>query len=411
MKIYWHSTAPFGPSSYSVLTKRTVPDIVRFGHEVRVGTWYGLQGEPQGWAIKPRGEPDAAPLQVVTVLPSVDQRTYGCDTFLEAYREFRADLAITCMDVWALPKEMTRLIHFAPWVPIDHDPCPQPVLDSLSSATYIMSFSRWGVEVLKRAGVEAAYVPCSADAGRFKPMEKELARQKLGLPPDVFLVSMVAANKDSADRKGFGEGLAGFARFAEKHEDARIYIHTNWRGAINIGALLDRLNVERLAVKPDQLAILHGTFNDEYMRCVYCASDVLLNPAKSEGFGLPILEAQMCGCPVAASDFSTTAELLWSGWKIQGQPDWSFGADSWRLRVYVDSVADCLDEAYRNRGSELLRQQARAGAVALDTRQVAETYWAPALKELEALVERLNHERHNHERHKQANFTNQEAGQ
>ena len=129
-----------------------------------------------------------------------------------------------------------------------------------------------------------------------------------------------------------------------------------------------------------------GMFNDNDMRDIYNASDVLLNPAKSEGFGLPMLEAQMCGTPVIASDFSTTEELLFAGWRISGQKHWSMGANSWRLLVSIDSVVDCLEAAYADRGNELLQQQARNGALAFDTDNVLKKYWKPAMQELEEIT-------------------------
>ena len=94
----------------------------------------------------------------------------------------------------------------------------------------------------------------------------------------------------------------------------------------------------------------------------------------------------MCGVPVALSDFSTTDELLFAGWKIPGQRNWSIGADSWRLLVSVDGVVDALEAGYAERDNPKLRQQARDGARHYDTEQVFETYWRPALKDIEEIV-------------------------
>lgn len=385
MKICWHSSAPWGTGSYSVLTKRVVPGIVRLGHEVTCNTWYGLQGEPQKWRILPKDKPEADPISVVTILPSAGGN-YGVDTMLAAYRASKSDVCISCMDVWVIPPQISRQMNFAPWLPVDHDPCPQPIIEALRTAMYPMSLSQWGERVLRDAGIDAHYVPCSADSDVFKPTDMKLARDKTGVPQDAFLVTMVAANKDEHDRKGFGEGLQGFARFAEKHDEARLYIHTMWSGAIDIHAIVERLGIEEKVIKPNAYALAEGMYNNDDMRDIYNSSDVLLNPAKSEGFGLPILEAQMCGVPVILSDFSTTDELLFAGWRVAGQKHWSFGADSWRLMVYVDSVVDCLEEAYREARNPKLKQQARNGAIDLDTETVLKRHWKPALEKIEKLA-------------------------
>jgi glycosyltransferase involved in cell wall biosynthesis len=385
-KILWHSTAPWGSSSYGVLTKRTVPDLVRAGHEVVVSTWYGLQGEPQRVTVRARGAgKDEKPAGTFMVLPSLSIDKYGLDTLLSAYKATEADVCITCMDVWVLPVDITRQMVFCPWLPIDHDPAPAPILEALQTAVYPMVYSQWGVDVLDAAGVEAHYVPCSANAAFWSPVAG--ARAKLQLPDqDIFMVTMVAANKDSGDRKGFNEALQGFAKFLEHHDDARLYCHTNWGGAINIEHMADRLGIKPYMIIPDQLSLLMGMFNEDYMRTIYSASDVLLNPCKGEGFGLPILEAQLCGCPVAATDFSTTGELLAAGWKLPGVPDWSYGADSWRLRCSIDGIADALEAAYEAKGNESIRKQARKGCLKYDTETVFNRYWKPALADIERCV-------------------------
>jgi glycosyltransferase involved in cell wall biosynthesis len=386
LKIVWNSTAPWGGSSYSVLTERTVPDIVRMGHSVIVNTWYGLQGEPHTWPIHSRNGQHEK-VGDVQIFPSVNGNAYGTDTMLHLYERAKANVLITCQDVWVIPTATTKQAFFAPWLPIDHAPPPGAVLTALETARYPMVYSRWGVDVLRESGIESHYVPCSCDANEYKPMDQAECRSRLGIPEHCdFLVTMVAANKDPDDRKGWGPALMGFKRFAEMHPNAMLYAHTNWKGAIDIGALVAQCGLQNRVVQCDQLSYLMGMMRDDYMRWAYCASDVLLNPAKSEGFGLPILEAQMCGTPVIATDYSTTDELLFAGWRIKWEPSWTAGAQSFRALPLVDSIADCLGAAYDERGNELLRKQARKGAEAYDTERVAQEYWLPALREIEDMV-------------------------
>src|SRR5205823_2035716 len=48
---------------------------------------------------------------------------------------------------------------------------------------------------------------------------------------------------------------------------------------------------------------------DEERALLYSAADVLLYPSLYEGFGLPILEAMACGCPVITSNISSMPEV------------------------------------------------------------------------------------------------------
>jgi glycosyltransferase involved in cell wall biosynthesis len=388
MKCLWHSTSPWGASSYSVLTARVVPDIVRAGHQVVVSTWYGLQGAPKSIPVRSRLDPKAAPTLGYVVLPQATGGDYGAGELQATYAKVEADVCITCMDLWVLAPDILKTMKVVPWLPVDHDPCPEGIARAAGACLYPMVYSQWGTGVLQAAGVDAAYVPCSADSEVYLPMPKQAAREKLGIPEDCdFLVSMVAANKDPGDRKGFAEGLQGFAKFVQDgHPNARIYLHTYWGGPVNILNLVNRLGLLKNIAMPDQWDYAHGAFDENHMRAIYCASDVLLNPAKSEGFGLPLIEAQMCGTPIAATDFSTTRELLSAGWLISGQPHWSIGADSWRLIANIDSVVEALSCAYAARDNEIIRRQARKGALHYDTQAVFEKYWVPALAKIEELV-------------------------
>lgn len=387
LSIYVHSTAPWSFSSYSVLVSRTLPNIVRDGHRVNLGVWYGLQGQPLPWAIAGK---DGKQAGTVTVFPSVDGPNYGVQTMIPNYKYTNSDCLITISDVWVFPAELTRQAVFCPWLPIDHDPAPKPVVDSLETAVYPMVYSEFGRRVLEeRHGIKTKYVPCSAPANVFKPGDKQQARELIGFPADAdFVASIVSANKDPMDRKGFAEGLVGFARFAEKHDRAYLYLHTNWRGNVQIAPMIESLGIKSRVIKPDPYGYDMGMLDDAYMANVYRASDVLLNTCKSEGFGLPLVEAQMCGTPVAVTDFATTDELMFAGWKMAGQPDWSNGLNSWRLRVYVDSVVDALEEAYRNKDNEKLQRRARNGAMRYDNDTVFNQFWRPALKDIEDITSR-----------------------
>ncbi len=52
-----------------------------------------------------------------------------------------------------------------------------------------------------------------------------------------------------------------------------------------------------------------GAIEDEDLRALYSSASLLLFPSLLEGFGMPILEAQACGCLVATSDRSPMREV------------------------------------------------------------------------------------------------------
>jgi glycosyltransferase involved in cell wall biosynthesis len=53
-----------------------------------------------------------------------------------------------------------------------------------------------------------------------------------------------------------------------------------------------------------------GLLSDASLRDVYAAADVLVFPSVEEGFGLPVVEAMACGCPVICSRAGALSEIV-----------------------------------------------------------------------------------------------------
>jgi glycosyltransferase involved in cell wall biosynthesis len=50
--------------------------------------------------------------------------------------------------------------------------------------------------------------------------------------------------------------------------------------------------------------------NDQDLRLLYSGADLLVSPSLYEGFGLPVLEAMACGCPVLVGDQGALPEIV-----------------------------------------------------------------------------------------------------
>jgi glycosyltransferase involved in cell wall biosynthesis len=72
----------------------------------------------------------------------------------------------------------------------------------------------------------------------------------------------------------------------------------------------DRSVYERMdALKLRDRVVQLGYVEEEDMPALYTAADVYAYPSLYEGFGLPVLEAMQCGCPVVASRASSIPEV------------------------------------------------------------------------------------------------------
>jgi glycosyltransferase involved in cell wall biosynthesis len=70
---------------------------------------------------------------------------------------------------------------------------------------------------------------------------------------------------------------------------------------------------EMKMIKENPKIKLLGLIPKEDLVCLYNLAEVFIYPSLYEGFGLPILEAQACGCPVITSNISSMPEVAGQG--------------------------------------------------------------------------------------------------
>ena len=378
MRILWASNAPWAHTGYGNQTRIFVPRIQKLGHEMSIFANYGLGGAVLNVA------------EGIKVYP-LGLEAHGADIIASHANHVKADIVITLYDAWVFRPEIASRFRWVPWLPVDHDPLPERVKMVLESAWQPIAYSRFGEAKLKEAGLDPRYVPHGIETETFRPgtaKERATARERLKIGDDTFVASMVAANKGTPSRKSFPEVLWAWKQFNARHPNSILYLHTHAgpeMTGIDLPLLIHKLQIPDKAIAfCDPYWNLIG-FPDNYMREVYLASDVLLNPAMGEGFGLPIVEAQACGCPVIVGDNTAMSELCFAGWKVPGQPFWT-PVGAWQFVLSLEAILEALENAYKHRGSATLAKIAREGAMAYDADAVTETYWKPVLAEIESEV-------------------------
>lgn len=139
-------------------------------------------------------------------------------------------------------------------------------------------------------------------------------------------------------RKNMVRGVQAWAGIADRiPHDLVVTAGKSWRDQ----AVEDE--VDRVGLRARFLRI--GAVPDQDMPALYAGADVFFFPSLYEGFGLPVLEAMACGCPVVASrstsipEVAGSAALLADPWSV---PDLGRAL----LRVLQEpSVAGDLREA------------------------------------------------------------------
>lgn len=389
MKILLHSNSANVKTGYGVQVALLAERLINDGHQVAISATYGA---PAGcgmtyWTT-------ASGVQV-PVYPSWFMVSGDDVIAAHAKQFFGADEGwiIPLLDVWSLTSPQLPSFNVAAWAPVDHDPVPQMVVDFFDrSKARCIAMTRHGFAEFDRAGLNPAYIPLAVDTVTYRPTftttidgRQVNGRQFLDLPEDAFVVGMVGMNKDPNDRKGFAEAFQAFAQFAKRRKNAILHVHTEKSGTgggLNLPELAKMAGIPDDAIRfTNQYAYMIG-FPPNLMALMYTAFDVLLAPSRGEGFCVPLIEAQACGVPVIASNFTAQAELVGAGWTVGGQRWWDGPSRSWYQTANVFEINRALDKAYEA-DLEALQTDAINFAVGYDADTVYGTYWRPYLATLD----------------------------
>jgi teichuronic acid biosynthesis glycosyltransferase TuaC len=163
-------------------------------------------------------------------------------------------------------------------------------------------------QALKRAIVELgipeekiAGIPNGVDAGKFFPVPKEDARNRLRLPNRRTIVSV----GNLTHNKGFDVLIRSFRSLIDEFQekDARLLI-------VGDGPCRGELEKMISTLKLDDRIRLVGTVPHDRLYVWYSAADVFCLASEREGWPNVILESLACGTPVVATPAGGIPEIL-----------------------------------------------------------------------------------------------------
>ena len=346
------------------------------GHDIGIVAYYGLEG-----GILNLGEH-------IRVYPKRFD-PYGLDVMVAHAQHFGAQVIMSLMDVWVMkPEEFPPNLPWIPWYPVDHEPMPAIIRAKLQLAAGRIAYSKSGVRETNNAGLDCWYVPHGVETAIFKPGDKGEARDRLHFPKDKWIVSTVAMNKGNPSRKNFCEMMHAFANFHKRHTDTFYWIQTD-RGE----GMADVVNIPELA---RNLGLIEGQdyglpnpyqnyigFPPDYLADVYRSSDVHMLASAGEGFGIPTLEAQACGCPVIVGGWTASEELCLAGRAIAREDAQAVYTPlaAYQFRPNVRAIELALEGEYKKatptaKAVEQIQREYDADAV-------YENNWKPVLEAIE----------------------------
>src|SRR3989344_2019908 len=181
--------------------------------------------------------------------------------------------------------------------------------NQLKTATKIIVVSKATKDdLIKRVGIEPdkiAVIYEGYDKELFKPIKDEALVNSLihyDLQPKTYYLFVGTVHP----RKNLKRLIQAFANLVSKGDTFRAY------NLVIVGAkgwLSDEIYQMPKKLGIEEKVKFLGYVPEEDLPALYSGTIALVFPSLFEGFGLPILEAQACGCPVITSNLSAMPEV------------------------------------------------------------------------------------------------------
>lgn len=163
---------------------------------------------------------------------------------------------------------------------------------SIKKANKIITDSEFSkIELIRLLNItpEKIFIVPLGVSENYRQLNKYVCKQKLNLDLDVKHILVVSSNEPWKNMKLVNEII----ELSKEHKDNYKFVKVGY------GEILDNPNVINLGYIPE-----------EDMPTLYNACDLFLHTSLYEGFGLPVLEAMKCGCPVVSSDACSLPEIV-----------------------------------------------------------------------------------------------------
>ena len=261
------------------------------------------------------------------VVIAKDDRDFGGKDLVNLIQHNEADVVVIVgVDIWMFAHVLDALrqlselrgIKTIAIMPYDLPEARADFAEWFSVFDYPCVYSKYGYHTLKPFVKDLRYFrPPLNDYEMFRvytPEERMEVRRKLfpELADDRFIFGFIGANQFRKDPQ---RAIKAFFEVKKKHPTISLYLHTDMGGGVyNLSQTLNDYAAIYGAKTGDVVAKKSGVFyGRERMIDIYNGLDCMINTSTHEGLSWTILEAQLCGLPVVASNTTAQIELLQDG--------------------------------------------------------------------------------------------------
>ena len=314
-------------------------------------------------AVNHWGDPHEMPYKLYPAMMGGSD-PFGSHRVPELLAKIQPDLVIAVNDIWILknlwakakPYQEQFGFKWYGYFPVDSYGFFPDVFNGTEEWDGMATYTQFGLEEVRKAGCNAPcdVIPHGIDRTTFFPIDKQKARQELGLTDDVFIVFNGNRNQP---RKRIDLTIRAFVQFALDKPDARLWLNMGVKDqGWDLIPLFKRI-AKDYGYNPEGKLILTSKDFDT-MRClpidklnvVYNACDVGINTCIGEGWGLVNFEHAATGVAQVVPDHTSMKEIFNGVRRIaieSWEVDRNYGLD--RGIPSASDLAAILNEYYHDR--------------------------------------------------------------
>lgn len=312
MKILYVGDSPTVSTGFGVVSYNVINELIKLGHEITV---LGINHYGNPYNQK------KYPYMIYPCDKGGIEAMYGYRKLWWLVQEINPDLIFFLNDPWVIekyfefkPEEIPDRKMIA-YYPIDAGPMKKRWMQLLedkfdAQICYSHFAENVVVSALGHRPKNLHQIYHGVDTKTFFPVNQFVARSKLGIPLESFVVGMVARNQP---RKRFDLLINAFAKFAKDKPEAKLYLHTAIDDVgFDLFDLVKQAGLDgddkRMIFTPD-VRVDKGV-PPEMLNMIYNSFDVNALISLGDGFGLPVAESMACAVPQLVNDHSCLKELI-----------------------------------------------------------------------------------------------------
>ena len=306
MRLIFVGDSPTVDTGFARCSRAVCAELHHAGHEVHV-LGINESGDPHDYPF---------PIYPARSLRDGSRSAFGVDRLPILSARLKPDAIVLLNDPWNVPAYLDAFeqmeIERPPtvaWLAVDSKNHPNSA--ELNGLAHVVTWTQFAIDELRAGGYDgpSSIVPLGVDSALFRPLDRESARQMLGVPAGSFVVGVVGRNQP---RKRLDLTIGYFAEWITRHEieDAYLFLKVAPTGETgcdirSVAAYYGPALEGKIRVSEQRAGV---GLPDDVMPSIYNAMDVYLTTSQGEGWGLPCMEAMACGVPAIVPDWSALGE-------------------------------------------------------------------------------------------------------